>query len=1034
MKFRYPGVNFFTKEDEKLFWGRKSDAERLFVQLSLSKTLVLHADSGVGKSSLIQAGLLPLLDKPNDQSYNEGDFTYMPIILRLDEIKKNASTSVDAGQSVIIQTIIERINNQAEWLNGVQLPYLDGVTPNNLWIIGKKLATKRIRLLIILDQFEELQTLTRKEIVDFKQQLSQALSSTIPQQIYAIIKANTAQLLTSENITEAEKEQFNINNKLLENPVDTKVLFVVREDKLGTMSLLADCFPDILKNDFILAPLKEDDAYKAVVIPAEAEGEFFSQKFTFANEALVRKMLREIADNDTKLIDPLQIQIVCSTIEKNVVIKLKKTKIQEDDIPPIKDIISDFYSSCWRDIKETFKLDEDAFEKVKVNIIEELIVGESRNLFQIGAIATKDKKNNYADIVERLTKTTGLLKSLPTGKDTFYQLCHDRFILPVQEDRKHFELLADKEKAKILLLEKEKEREREILSQQIKYKAEQEKREADLKNNRKILLMAALVVLVILAGIMYNANRAKKDLEKEKLSKEELESIYNELKFTKDSLQIIAGAMYNTNKKLRVTDSSNTSNLEILRNTVKKLELEKAKSKTYADNLQLAINSKDTVNKNLVAAKERINRLVEALLRDSTFISDYRIELKGRKVAPDNFIPFFKEGGDALLIFGEFGKARSAFNIAGQLGDSLSQGRLAEVEKAEGFYLSVNAGYERGDFRAAQSSAKKLIEISPSFEKVLILQEQMSVIDTCIINTIQSAKSAFDYQEAGVDAPENAKGNTVIDFEDCEMSYFPNGYADSLKEFKTIILNNLGIIRLPIDFEKLDNLNQLYSNGNKFTTLPECFGKMKSLVYLDINDCYNLTEIKGGIENSKSLRGVSLAGCDSAFVGEFFKHYTNLKTVEISANNNLPITYADLNGLKYLLLRTSANELPYNLGINNKVEVLRIFKSKAGLYRSMYYGYTMGLEKYLQQMPSDFAKWSNLKYLVLEGFRYEQLSIQKISNIKKLIPPGCRIFTCSTTSKSSLLMKKTFYELLSTSKDRKPVSQSDNNYINSLIP
>ena len=64
-KYRYPGINFFTKDDQDIFCGRADDAQKLFNRVMLNNTLVLHGESGTGKSSLVQAGLVPLLEKQN---------------------------------------------------------------------------------------------------------------------------------------------------------------------------------------------------------------------------------------------------------------------------------------------------------------------------------------------------------------------------------------------------------------------------------------------------------------------------------------------------------------------------------------------------------------------------------------------------------------------------------------------------------------------------------------------------------------------------------------------------------------------------------------------------------------------------------------------------------------------------------------------------------------------------------------------------------------------------------------------------------
>ncbi len=58
---RYPGTHPFTLEDQAVFFGREDDVEELMQLVELEALTVLYGKSGLGKSSLIQAGLLPRL-------------------------------------------------------------------------------------------------------------------------------------------------------------------------------------------------------------------------------------------------------------------------------------------------------------------------------------------------------------------------------------------------------------------------------------------------------------------------------------------------------------------------------------------------------------------------------------------------------------------------------------------------------------------------------------------------------------------------------------------------------------------------------------------------------------------------------------------------------------------------------------------------------------------------------------------------------------------------------------------------------------
>src|SRR5688500_6078231 len=65
--YRYPGPRSFTKEDRLLFVGREMDIEQLENLIELKKITVVFGKSGTGKSSLLNAGVIPELE--NTQTY-----------------------------------------------------------------------------------------------------------------------------------------------------------------------------------------------------------------------------------------------------------------------------------------------------------------------------------------------------------------------------------------------------------------------------------------------------------------------------------------------------------------------------------------------------------------------------------------------------------------------------------------------------------------------------------------------------------------------------------------------------------------------------------------------------------------------------------------------------------------------------------------------------------------------------------------------------------------------------------------------------
>src|SRR6516164_4110544 len=70
----WPGLLAFSEIDREFFHGRRSETEDLFRLVMRERVSVLFGLSGLGKSSLLQAGLFPLLRPEN----------VLPVYIRLD--------------------------------------------------------------------------------------------------------------------------------------------------------------------------------------------------------------------------------------------------------------------------------------------------------------------------------------------------------------------------------------------------------------------------------------------------------------------------------------------------------------------------------------------------------------------------------------------------------------------------------------------------------------------------------------------------------------------------------------------------------------------------------------------------------------------------------------------------------------------------------------------------------------------------------------------------------------------------------------
>ena len=150
------GLDSYQSSDRSKFYGREKEKEEFFTSILNNYSTILYGVSGVGKTSLINAGLIPKLeDEPVSINYE----LFLPFRIRL---------SHDTGDSYVSQIIHSCINAVRE--KGGEIENWDeGSLPatlcpgDKLWLFFHSASfwSKQNYIfipVIFFDQFEELFT------------------------------------------------------------------------------------------------------------------------------------------------------------------------------------------------------------------------------------------------------------------------------------------------------------------------------------------------------------------------------------------------------------------------------------------------------------------------------------------------------------------------------------------------------------------------------------------------------------------------------------------------------------------------------------------------------------------------------------------------------------------------------------------------------------------------------------------------------------------------------------------------------------
>ncbi len=471
IRFRYPGLSSFTFEQKGLFYGRRRETRELFNLISVEKSVVLFSKSGLGKTSLLNAGVTPLLLSSD----------IFPVPLRFG----NETLLPEQHFSMQMDAAWRRFKGEDP------AKAQDTSAHESMWEQCKRCIFDRsgasFTPVLIFDQFEELFTLypqTEKRL-KFITELADLIGEKLPQTVREtlIAQLNTGQI-DSLAASEAEKAP-----KL-------KFVFSIRSDMLHFMDELSEYIPYILRSRYQLFGLNEEQAGEAITFPAALQDKgFASPPFSYSGEAL-GEVLAVLTKNHE--VESFQLQAVCQALEERV--------IHATDFPESRIITPAFYGGR----EGLGQILEEFYQKR----LAELPVIERKPaalLIELALINENNRRRSVdqSELLARPGVTPGLLRALedkrlvrkePRLDSFYYEISHDTLLAPILKFRK------------------------ERLEAEQKVRLEQEAqlaRHARDRARKRLIFSMALTILALVASVIAiiyadKANKALAVAEKQK--------------------------------------------------------------------------------------------------------------------------------------------------------------------------------------------------------------------------------------------------------------------------------------------------------------------------------------------------------------------------------------------------------------------------------------------------------------------------------------------------------------------------------------
>ena len=396
----YIGPRPFEREDavKGRFFGRHREAREILSRVIAHSAVLLYSQSGAGKTSLINAKLIPLLEEKRFEVLKPGRVRG----LRPPDIQRDAIRNI-----YVFNAIRSWDDNNTDPRSLADLSLTDFLKQRKRRTNGNGETAPYIA---IFDQFEELFTFYPERWEnrqDFFEQIGQAL----------------------------DEDRY------------MRVVFAMREDYIAALDPYLSLLPEKLRTRYRLERLPEDQALRAVKGPLE------NTQYSFAEdvaEALVHDLLKVPVETPngvikatSEYVEPVQLQVACQTLWENCQESWRALPFSEPQIITLEHLdtfgdvdvaLSTFYENALKRVVQSTGINEG---RVRAWFEDVLITPTGtrgtvfRGVEETGGIPTR--------IVDELVNQHLVISEIRGGAK-WVELTHDRLIDPIKASNEKWRL------------------------------------------------------------------------------------------------------------------------------------------------------------------------------------------------------------------------------------------------------------------------------------------------------------------------------------------------------------------------------------------------------------------------------------------------------------------------------------------------------------------------------------------------------------------------------------------------------------------
>lgn len=377
----YRGLEPFRYVDSPIFFARANETRKLLRYVTIYRGVLFYGDSGAGKSSLINAGLIPEL-------IEEG---FTPDRIRVQPEKDN---------ELIIERIPQTANGQPPYLpsnfadnNNLQsMPSRVVLPVKGLKERFENVSSDKLRILIF-DQFEEIVTLFEEARVGKNLEESLELQKSILDVLVDIISDQT---------------------------LPVKLLFVFREDYLAKLNKFFVHCPDITDQFLRLTPPSIETLNTIISGPFAK----FPNKFgnEFSDELITKLEIQLEERSEANTLNLSEVQVACLELWQS---NAPDALLEERKVEGLlEDFLNESLNTLPKDLRE-----------VSVALLRRMVTTSgTRNVVSEDDLISSVKKEGFKEdkikkSLDALTYQTKLVRRERRHDTFFYQIVSE-FLVP----------------------------------------------------------------------------------------------------------------------------------------------------------------------------------------------------------------------------------------------------------------------------------------------------------------------------------------------------------------------------------------------------------------------------------------------------------------------------------------------------------------------------------------------------------------------------------------------------------------------------